>query len=100
MFKKQYLKIGDYFMRLFSKYKNDQEFIGQCNPMKEVLENVDKKDYYMNISNIRFESLRSGHNLGKLTCDEEREFENILTINMLDLRSWTRERIGMRACHF
>jgi hypothetical protein len=106
-------KVYKFFKNLFFKpAKNNQEFIDKCKPMEEVLKNIEddknkttyksiaEKDYYMRISNIRFESLQSGHNLGKLTSDEERELENMLTINMLDLRPWTRERIGMRACYF
>ena len=106
-------KVYKFFKNLFFKpAKNNQEFINRCKPMKDVLTNIEddknkttyksiaEKDYYMRISNIRFESLQSGHNLGKLTSDEERELENMLTINMLDLRPWTRERIGMRACYF
>jgi len=112
MLKKIYWKIYDYFKSLFSKQENNEEFINQCKPMKEVLKNIEdtknktgfrlmtEKDYYMMCSNIRFESLKSGHNLGNLTSDEEREFDNWLTVNMLDPRPWTRERIGMRSCYF
>lgn len=112
MFKNIYWKIYDYIKSLFSKTENNQEFINQSKTMKQVLENIEdnqdktgfrlmtEKDYYMTCLNIRFASLQSGHNLGNLTPSEEIEFENMLTINMFDLRPWTRERIGMRSCYF
>jgi len=115
MFKKVYWKICDCFINLFSKPENNQKFIDQCKTMKEVLkiieDNKDKtgyrliteKDYYMICANIRFASLQSGHKLGRLTSDEERELESMLTINLsLDFSSWARERerVGMRSCYF
>lgn len=106
-------QIYDYFKSLFSKQEYSQEFIDQCKPMKEVLKNIEgnknkigykviaERNYYrMMCENIRFESLKSGHNSGRLTFEEEREFDNMLTIHMTDLRPWVRERIGMRSCYF
>jgi len=114
MFKNIYWKIYDYIKSLFCKSaRHNQEFINQSKPMKEVLKNIEdtlnktkevktlsKRDDHMMCLNIRFESLKSGHNLGKLTSEEEIEFENMLTINMFDLRPWTRQRLGMRMCYF
>ncbi len=107
MFKNIYWKSYDYIKSLFCKpARYNQEFIDKSKPMKEVLnktkefKTISERDYHTLSSNIRFESLKSGHNLGKLTSEEEIEFENMLTINMLDLRPWTRERIGMRSCYF
>lgn len=105
-------QIYDYFKRLFSRQEYSQEFIDQCKTMKEVLKNIEdnknkigyktiaERNYRMMCENVRFESLKSGYNLEKLTSDEEREFKNMLTINMLDLRPWIRERVGMRVCYF
>jgi len=114
MFKNIYWKIYDYIKSLFCKPERyNQKFINQSKPMKEVLKNmkntlnktkefktISERDYRMMCSNIRFESLKSGHNLGKLTSKEVIEFENMLTINVLDLRPWTRQRLGMRMCYF
>ena len=97
-------KVYKFFKNLFFKpAKNNQEFIEQCKPMEEVLKNMveNKVKYEQNIFNlqyIRFMSLSSGHDLGRLTSEEEREFDNMCTVDML--HPWKREMIGMRRCNF
>ena len=97
-------KVYKFFKNLFFKpARSNQAFIDQCKPMDEVLKNMkdfqdkNKKIDY-NPQYIRFLSLSSGHNLGRLTSEEEREFDNTCTVDML--HPWKREMIGMRMCNF
>ena len=99
MFKLIYNSFKNLF---FKSARYNQESCYVYKPMEEVLKNMvetkvkyEQKQY--NLQYIRFICLSSGHNLGRLTSEEEREFNNM---SVYDFRQpWKREMIGMRSCN-